>query len=143
VSAGTLLVNGNQTGAGAVNVNGGTLGGTGSVAGAVNVNAGGTLSPGGDNNVESLGTGTLTFNATAATSSTLKYEIGGVGIADLVNAVNGGLNIADSANAGSAPGTILALSYVGPTPFNIPNGNKFTVIAYNGNTGAGFGWNGK
>ena len=68
VSGGTLWANnttGNATGSNSVTVqSNATLGGTGAVSGAVTIEAGGTLSPG--NSPESLGTGTLNFNATAA-----------------------------------------------------------------------------
>lgn len=47
ISAGTLLINGNSSGAtGAVTVNGGVFGGTGTIGGSVTVAAGGSLSPG-------------------------------------------------------------------------------------------------
>jgi autotransporter-associated beta strand protein len=68
LSAGRLLVNntsGSGTGGGSVVVNGGTLGGTGSIAGAVTVNSGGTIMPG---SVSSIGRLSLnsgpTFNGT-------------------------------------------------------------------------------
>lgn len=132
VTAGLLAVNntaGSATGTGSVTVSGtGTLGGKGAVSGTVIVNAGGTLSPG--ESVESLGTGSLEFNATASAGSTLKFEIGPSGTADLVNAALGTLTIADPA---TTFGATLALS--GPL---VPIGSKYTVIAYNGNWVGGF-----
>jgi hypothetical protein len=129
VNAGTLLANAvSSTGNGPVTVNGGgTLGGTGSVAGAVAINAGGTLSPG--TSPESLGTGTLSFGATAVIASHLKFDIGPGTQGDLVNAALGDLNIADSTAAGSAAGTMLDLVGAG----YIPTGNKYTVVVYDGN----------
>ena len=61
VSAGTLLVNnttGSGTGSGAVQVDGGTLGGSGTIAGPVTVNAGGRITGG-----TLGGVGTLTINS--------------------------------------------------------------------------------
>jgi fibronectin-binding autotransporter adhesin len=56
-----MATNGSATGSAVVNVNtGATLGGTGGVAGTTNINAGGTLAPG-DNGIETLDTGALTF----------------------------------------------------------------------------------
>jgi autotransporter-associated beta strand protein len=60
VDAGTLLVNGTNSGNGAVTVNNtGTLGGSGTIAGAVTVNEGGTLAPGAS--VGTLTTGAATL----------------------------------------------------------------------------------
>ena len=55
VNSGTLLINGNQIGAtGAVQVNGGTLGGTATIGGAVTVAAGAKIAPGTEGTVETL-----------------------------------------------------------------------------------------
>ncbi|MFZ4594446.1 MAG: beta strand repeat-containing protein [Verrucomicrobiaceae bacterium] len=65
VSAGTLLINGNQSTAnGAVGVTGATLGGNGTIGGAVSVNAGGILAPGSAE--ATAGTLTLTSSLTMA-----------------------------------------------------------------------------
>lgn len=72
VNAGTLLVNNSSnSGLGTSNaiVDGGVLGGTGSIFGTVTVNSGGTLAPGAS--IESLASADLTFN----TSSTFAYEV--------------------------------------------------------------------
>jgi fibronectin-binding autotransporter adhesin len=142
VNDGTLLANnttGSATGSGPVAVgNGATLGGSGAVSGQVNINGGGTLSPG--NSVESIGVGTLSFNASATNASHLKYEIGPAGAADLVNAAGATLSIADPTAAGSLAGTMLDLSET--TPTYIPTGNKYTVVIYDGGP-TGAGWNGK
>ena len=117
VEAGTLLVNGNQTGAnGDVTVNGGILGGTGIVGGATTINAGGCLAPG-------ASIGTLTFNADLDISDIdpaihgggpLIFEIDAPGDNDMVVLNAGfGLNIGPSLDfsdfsfldlGGAAPG---------------------------------------
>jgi autotransporter-associated beta strand protein len=69
VSAGRLLANnasGSATGTGAVTLQGGLLGGTGSVGGAVTANAGGGLAPGGS--VGTLTVSALTLNDGATNS---------------------------------------------------------------------------
>jgi len=137
ITAGTLLVSnttGSGTGPGNVLVSGGTLGGTGSISGTVTVDGGGTLSPGAS--IESLATGTLTFNATTLAASNLKYEIAANGTGDVVNAAGGSLNIADASNT---LGTQLNID--GGNAY-IPTGNKYTVVIYDGKVD-GSGWNGK
>lgn len=63
-AAGTLLVNGIQTGTGAVTVSSGAaLGGIGTLPGTMNVNAGGTLAPG-NAGIGTITTGTTTINGT-------------------------------------------------------------------------------
>ena len=70
VTAGTLLINGNSsTAIGAVNVNGGTLGGTGTTGGAITVSGGATLAPGAS--IESLGAPSLSMEST----SVFAYEV--------------------------------------------------------------------
>jgi autotransporter-associated beta strand protein len=74
LQAGTLLVNnanGSGTGSGNVVVNGGSLGGNGSLAGSVAVHSGGTLSP--SNSPGVLSTGSLTLDS----GSTFNAELGG------------------------------------------------------------------
>ncbi|HAU37493.1 MAG TPA: hypothetical protein DCX07_07205 [Phycisphaerales bacterium] len=84
VSAGTLLINGDQSAAtGNIAVNStGTLGGTGAIGGATTVNSGGTLSPG-----DSAGTLTINNNLTLKNGATAIFEGG-----DLVD-VNGILDL--------------------------------------------------
>ena len=60
VNAGTLAIN-NSFASSTITVNGGALGGTGTIAGAVSVNAGGTLAPGNSIGLQHMGT--LTLNA--------------------------------------------------------------------------------
>ncbi len=121
IHGGTLLAantTGSATGSGNITVDGtGTLGGSGSVSGNVTVNGGGTLSPGAS--IESLGTGSVTFNA----GGTFKFEIDSTLVtADLLNASGGSLSI--------STGALLALSDLGTAI--VPNGTKFTMISYNG-----------
>ncbi len=126
VNAGTLLVNnstGSGTGTGAVNVNGGTLGGSRSISGNVTVNSGGNLAPGAG--VESLGVGSLTLNDGSAFSFELNTTSPA---ADLLFASGAGaslnLNGAVTLNL-SDLGVNSALAY----------GTKLTLISYNN------GWN--
>lgn len=108
INAGALQFNGINT-TGPVAVNGGTLGGTGSVTGVVTVNSGGRLAPGAS--IESLGVGSLTFNAGAV----LDFELGAPGIADRVDVaglltLNGGsINLIDT--GGLTLGTYTLFNY--------------------------------
>jgi autotransporter-associated beta strand protein len=97
VSAGTLLVNGNQAAAsGAVSVNGtSTLGGTGTVGGAVTVAAGATIAPG-------VSVGTLTVDDNVTLGGTYACQVNGMG--KDVLAVVGNLNVT---------GATLAVSEIG------------------------------
>ena len=70
VSNGTLLVN-SDLGSSAVSVNGGALGGLGTISGAVNVNSGGTLSPG----TNGIGTLTIANNLTLAAGSFTSVQV--------------------------------------------------------------------
>lgn len=73
ISAGTLLINGNNTNAtAAVTVNGGVLGGSGTIGGAITVNSGGTLAPG-----NSPGILTTTKSVTIADGGAFSAEITG------------------------------------------------------------------
>lgn len=91
ISAGRLLVNnttGSTTGSGGVTVNGGVLGGTGTIAGTVNVNSGGTISPG-------TSIGTLTLNSAPVFNGTNFMEIdrnGGSPLADKIVLTSGTMN---------------------------------------------------
>ena len=118
VNGGTLLINGNQSGAvGNVTVaTGGTLGGIGIVGGATTVNSGGTLSPG-----SSPGTLTINNNLTLNNGSTYIFEGN-----DLID-VNGTLDLNDnwtlSLRAGLADGgsiTIFTYDSLAATPDLVP-----------------------
>jgi rhamnogalacturonan endolyase len=95
VSAGTLLVNGNQSPAtGAVSVaSGAILGGAGILGGAVTVNSGGAMAPG------SGGAGTLTISNSLALDSDaiLNFELGATNASDKV-AVSGALVLGGTLN---------------------------------------------
>ena len=96
VSGGSLIINGDQTVAtGAVNVSGGTLGGTGTVGGDTTVSGSGKLSAGVD------GIGTLSFNQIVDVSSAgansmlfdLQAGVAGIGTGDLVSMTSSELTI--------------------------------------------------
>ena len=131
VSAGRLLIHGNQSSAtGAITVAGGaTLGGRGTAGGAVTVLGSGILSPGAS--VESLAVGATTF---ASGSSIFAYEVdssvlvGSGSAADLLVA---------SGNLSIASGSILEFTDLASTPVAFPQGTKFTLISYGSNS-----WNG-
>ena len=122
VSAGTLLINGDSSGAtNTVTVNGGAFGGNGTNGGSVVLNAGGILVPGG---AATLGKLTLT-NSLTLNGGPLSMDLGNVaGACDLV-AVGGALNL-NGAN------TIL---------LNFPNGlapqGIYTLITMGSMTGSG------
>ena len=129
VSSGTLLVNG-SLGNTAVNVAGGTLGGSGSIAGAVSVGA--TLAPG--TSIESLSTGALTM----ASGSSYVFEVANNSSsgADLV-AVNGTLSLTD-VNLSLDAASLAALA-AGSWSY----GNKLTLISYiDPGSGIASGFNG-
>lgn len=126
VKGGTLLVNGSTASGSAISVlNGGMLGGRGTLNGAVSVTAGGLLAPGGINE-----TNTLTLANNSATSLTLNgatlfYDLPASGTAcDLIAitgangrlVLNGNNTIALSFPYGSAPeGTYTLMTYAGKT----------------------------
>ncbi len=126
VNAGTLLVS-NATGSsglgtGNVVVNGGKIGGSGAFTGALAVNTSGTLSPG--SSIETLGSGTLTFN----NGSTFEYEVDSfvstsVG-ADLQK-VTGGLNLNGTVTLTLADLASLPVAFAQTTTI-------FTLINYSG-----------
>ncbi|OWK43391.1 FG-GAP repeat domain-containing protein [Fimbriiglobus ruber] len=120
LSAGTLLVNGNDAAAGgAVAVNGGMLGGSGSVGGTVAVNAGGTVTGGTLGGVGTLTVGGLTFDG-----GTFAVDFNG-NTSDTV-ATAGAINL----NAGTA-GVFATNSQSGTASFN----NVFTLIDNTGVSG--------
>lgn len=122
VQAGTLLVDGNQSGAtGATLVSGGaTLGGTGTIGGSITVADGGTLSPGDAGNAP----GTLTINGNLSLgNSNLNVNFGqanvpGGALNDLVNVggnltLDGTLNVTQSAGGNFGPGVYRVINYNG------------------------------
>ncbi|WP_181172814.1 autotransporter-associated beta strand repeat-containing protein [Mesorhizobium sp. B2-1-5] len=122
VTAGTLLIDGNQSGAtGPANVaTGGTLGGTGIIGGSVTVADGGTLSPGDAGNAP----GTLTINGNLALgNSNLNINFGqanvpGGPLNDLINVggnltLDGTLNVTQSAGGTFGPGVYRVINYNG------------------------------
>jgi hypothetical protein len=142
VNAGTLLVDGDVTGSGAVAVNsGGTLGGTGSLAGAVTVHTGGTITGGTMTTVETLTVGGLSFDGGTyhADLAGLKSDtIATAGVVDLQATAQGVFDL-DVSGAGTAQGTIYTLinntgagAIVDPPLQNAAEGGSVTV---NGETG--------
>ncbi|WP_181181039.1 autotransporter-associated beta strand repeat-containing protein [Mesorhizobium sp. B2-4-3] len=122
VNAGTLLVNGNQSGAtGQTNVaSGATLGGTGTIGGSVTVADGGMLSPGGAGNAP----GTLTINGDLALgNSNLNVNFGqadtvGGPLNDLVDVagnltLDGTLNVTQTPGGNFGPGVYRIFNYGG------------------------------
>lgn len=123
VSAGTLLVNGNQSAAtGATTVaSGATLGGSGTIGGDVTVHDGGILSPG-----NSPGTLTINGNLNLSRGSIQNWEFGQAGVAggaynDLVNVgqnlvLDGTLNVSvptTPAGGSFGPGVYRVYNYGG------------------------------
>ncbi len=131
ITDGTLLANntsGSATGTGNVNVNAGTLGGTGSVSGLVTVNATGHIAPGSPGaSIESLDVGSLTLEI----DSLLDFELGAPGspgvTSDLLNVINsdgltingGTVNLTDA--GGLAAGTYTLIDYAGTLMGDIAN----------------------
>jgi autotransporter-associated beta strand protein len=98
VNAGTLLVNGTHAAAGAYLINGGLLGGSGSITtnnADITVANGAGLTPG-DGGTGTLtvnvGTGTLDISGAVASANALAYQIDAIGSSDAIN-VTGTLNI--------------------------------------------------
>jgi autotransporter-associated beta strand protein len=123
VSAGLLLVNntsGSGTGGGAVTVNGGILGGTGSIAGIVTANAGGTLAPG-----TASALGTLTLNSAPVLAGTSLFRIdrnSGSPLTDKIVLTSGTLNY----------GGTLVVSNVGATLVGGEAYELFNAPSYSG-----------
>ncbi|MER9330971.1 autotransporter outer membrane beta-barrel domain-containing protein [Mesorhizobium sp. M0488] len=123
VNAGTLLVNGNQSGAtGPTLVGvGATVGGTGIIGGSVTVADGGAINPGGAGNAP----GTLAINGSLAlnNNSALNYNFGQANVAggafnDLINVggnltLDGQMNITTSPGGTFGPGLYRVMNYNG------------------------------
>ncbi|MBB3594213.1 outer membrane autotransporter protein [Rhizobium sp. BK529] len=139
VAAGSLIVNGDQSGAiGLTTVaNGATLGGTGTIGGDVSVANGGIIDPGNPGSVP----GTLTINGNLAlsNSSNLNYNFGQANVVggafnDLTKVggdltLDGTLNVTQSAGGSFMPGIYRVISYDGTLANNglalgtMPTGN--------------------
>lgn len=122
LTSGTLLLNnttGSATGTSNIVVNGGTLGGTGSITGSVTLN-GGTFAPGAS--IESLALGALTLNA----GSTFAYELNTSVLNGDFARVDGNLTIDAAA--------LLTLTDLAAGTVAV--GEKLTLINYSGT------WNG-
>lgn len=120
VSAGTLLINGNQAGAvgdDIVEANG-TLGGTGVLGG--NLDVAGALAPGG---LATAGALTVNGDVTLASSARLNYRLGAAGVAggalnDLLRVngdltLDGTLNVTETAGGTFGPGIYRLIDYTG------------------------------
>ena len=108
VNNGVLSINGTNNynpavwDAGKVTVNGGTLGGTGTISGPVTVNSSGTIAPG-----NSIGTLTLATNLTLQSGATGLFEVANSpGTGDLL-VVQGNLTVNNSTIAINVPGATL------------------------------------
>jgi autotransporter-associated beta strand protein len=108
VNNGILSINGTNNynpavwGAGKVTVNGGTLGGTGTINGPVTANSGGTIAPG-----DAIGTLTLATNLTLQSGSTSSFVVtNSPGTSDLL-VVQGNLTVSNSTIAINVTGTSL------------------------------------
>ena len=122
VTAGTLYVNGAQTGKGAATVaSGATLGGTGKLGGNVTIQSGGTLAPGGAG--AAAGTLTIDGDLTLQSGALLSYSLGQAGVTggalnDLTNvggnlALGGTLNVSTSTGGTFGPGVYRLFNYGG------------------------------
>ena len=108
INAGTLLINGDQSGAnGQTNVlSGATLGGTGTIGGSVTVANGGALSPSAGGNAPAALTinGALTLNSTSAVNVNFgQANVPGGPLNDLIN-VGGNLTLDGTLNVTQTPG---------------------------------------
>jgi outer membrane autotransporter protein len=110
ITNGTLSVNGQIGDASATTeVDGGKLGGTGTILGTVDVNSGGTLGPG-----NSIGTLNVTGNVNFATGSSFEVEIAPNGTSDLlavdgIVTIIGGTALVVAPSGNYVPGTIYTI----------------------------------
>ena len=146
VSAGTLVVsnrNGSATGTGTVQVNAGTLGGSGIISGAVTVNSGAFLAPAHGDKVQSTLTiqSALTFNGGSTYTYTFKAK-GKQAKTDKVIAngvtINGGANVTiqgttkGSLKAGTAY-TLISNTSANPISGTFSNLADGAIVNVNGN----------
>jgi autotransporter-associated beta strand protein len=138
VSAGTLLVNG-SLGNTAVNVTGGTLGGTGMIGGGVTVASGAYLAPGAS--IESLGVASAILNGTLL----VEYDGTSIGTIDLLNVANtfditngtvdfsmlfGGIAADDGSYIFASYGSLVGAEFA--SALNVPTGYQINY-AFSGN----------
>jgi len=141
VQSGTLLIDGDQSGAtGLTSVaTGATLGGTGIIGGTVEVADGGAISPG--NTGETPATLTINGNLALNDNSQLDYNFGQAGVVggaynDLIEvggnlALDGVLNVTETAGGNFGPGLYRIISYEGELTDNgltlgdMPDGDFF------------------
>jgi len=113
VNGGTLLINGNNSGAGSITVaTGAKLGGTGIIAGPITVQSGGTLAPG-----TSIGTLTANGSVTLSAGSTTVMEI-----SRAVTPTNDLLSVVTTLNYG---GTLIVTN-IGVNP--LQSGDTFNLF---------------
>ena len=114
VAAGTLLMNGTANNTAAWTVNGGRLGGTGTLNSAVTVGAtlGGVLAPGDPASANGLGTLTVSGAVTLGENATLEVELGAPGSSDRL-ALSGAFTLGGHTGlwVKVAPGTTPSGSY--------------------------------
>nr|WP_245430329.1 autotransporter outer membrane beta-barrel domain-containing protein [Rhizobium tropici] len=145
VSAGSLYIDGNQSGAtGLTSVsNGATLGGAGTIGGNVTIANGATLSPGSANGAP--GTLTIAGNLTLSGGSTLNYSLGQANVpAGVLNdltivggnlVLDGTLNVAVPPTGTFSPGVYRLFNYAGALTDNglalgtIPSSDYFLQTA--------------
>jgi fibronectin-binding autotransporter adhesin len=133
VNAGTLLVNGDQSGAmgDTLVANSATLGGAGTIGGAVTVADGGAINPGGA--ISTPGKLTINGNLQLSANSILNYEFGkanvpGGTLNDLLEVggdltLDGTLNVTTPAGGSFGPGVYRVIKYAG----QISNNNTLAL----------------
>ena len=121
VNSGTLLLNGTSNSQGSWAVNGGRLGGTGTLNSAMNVGAtfGSSIAPGDPSIADGIGTLTINADITFGENATFEVEIGPPGASDQLT-VNGALTL------GARTGLWLRTA-----PGAIPGGS-YTIVRYSG-----------
>ena len=143
ISAGTLLINGNQSGAtGAVAVNNAaTLGGNGTVGGIVTVGSGGILSPGNSPGLQNMAGLVLNNGGNYNWQVLDATGVAGTGY-DIIN-LSGSLNLASLTGATDYQINLWSLSSIGPdvngnaTNFNNALNQSWTLVS-TGNVITGF-----